>query len=82
MEQLFFFGHGGRSRFRMGRLVCRTCSGAFLIFVTWTALAPAVLGQMEPQPVDEAERRAVVARIAELLEAHYVFPDVAAERGR
>jgi hypothetical protein len=55
---------------------------AALLFVVASAtLGPGALAQ-EAAPLTAEDRRAAVARIAELLDGRYVFPDVGAEAGR
>ncbi len=50
----------------------------FLLLLPLILLAPVALSQMQPppDPVDDAERQAVVERIAKLVADRYVFPDV------
>lgn len=57
---------------RYGRLMC-------LMALLLVRMYPA---QAQPAPLDAATRQAVVTRIADLVNQHYVFPDVAEATGR
>jgi hypothetical protein len=54
----------------------------FLVFLLHGIVQPARAQQHEQTSVDAAQREAVVASVVTLLQAHYIFPDVAEQCAR
>ena len=61
--------------------VLRTCLVVLMVCTAVSARPALAQNPPPPTPVDANERRSVVQQIAQLLDEHYVFPDVALKSG-